>query len=247
MKEVARVGQKAKNNYFSKKPALGGTPVTSVPVTTPTPVTTSPPKPAGGIPEWKRRQLEVEKLEAARKVEEERQKQDKLRNISSFVIEESVLTLSGSTPVSVNTNIVTPVDTVERTTIDTCSIVHSHNVDERMIEKQEEERLMRKTSNSVKSYGQHNQPVAQPQKQVQPTKPAVKACLVTWVDQNTNSTIKEQSFPTIKGRLPIASMRRLWNVQTIIWRDMEEEISVLQDGYSEMSFAGMDFIKVWCY
>lgn len=129
--------------------------------------------------------------------------------------------------------------------IDTSSLVKTsprHSAEEKEAQLlAEEQRLAKKIGNTAHGPELHQQQHAHASPQHQSS--GVAMCDVLWIEENF--VIRQQSFPTLKGRLPLASMKRIWGVHTIIWADRNEELTASSDGYTEAVF-DRPAIRVWC-
>jgi len=115
-------------------------------------------------------------------------------------------------------------------------------------EKLEEERLLKKTTATAPP------PKPQEVKHIQDTRQQKafeekvgfgKKVLVIWLDRHTGQEYEQYAFYTKEGRLPVEAIKRHWRVRNLVWTDIEEEVEAMDDGYSNMSFEGINIIKVW--
>jgi len=217
----------------------------------------------GAVPEWKRKQMEAEAENAKRREEEERIRREKLAQLGSSIDETPLAVqlgntdhqdrreeehlsrrLGGFTLQEETTTLPGPGVTYSSNSIERTSSSHFDPVDAEAAERAEEERLMRKTLNTgVGGVQPVNQPP--PAKNLDRAT-SVQKCEVMWVDARSGNVVKQQGFPTLKGKLPIASIKRLWGVKSIVWADRDMELAAGSDGYSDQTFSNIGIVRVWC-
>jgi len=224
----------------SRKPA----PAPSYPPTSNSGGNTRSPGNTSGVsmPGWKAQQLEKERRETERAVEEERKRRERVAYEVGGVVEESVVTLGG--PITYQN--VQPIQQPQavqpagrnHAEVDSTSVAKDYvDRDEQL--RFEEERLLAKTKNS----GPTN--LAPPLKQPAPVAMG-KMIKVTWVDRYTNKQISSHGWQcNMETRLPIRAIKYQWNIRNVIWAEMEEPINELPDGFSNLSFEGIPNLKIW--
>jgi len=263
MNDMNRAGHRAKSNFFGKKPALniGGPTYSTAPVQQ-APVVKAKTPTSGGMPEWKRKQMEAEADAARRREEEERYKREKVAQAMKGGVDESptvflapseqrdkreeghLLRRLGDLPPEAevsSTDLAMPASKPSPQK----SGSSIFDADDEEVLRAEEQRLVRKTANTA--IGGGAAPAVQSMSNPQLTRAtSVQRCEVQWVDSRTGAVNKQQGFPTLKGRLPLATIKRLWGVRSIRWADRDLELVAATDGYSELVFANVSVVRVWC-
>jgi len=113
--------------------------------------------------------------------------------------------------------------------------------DEEELMRIEEMRLMKKTLNTLKD---GEQP-ASPTHATLERAPSVIKCDVLWIDRSSGAVLRQQSFPTVKGKLPVATLKRMWGVNSVTWVERNCELREGSDGYSDL-VVDRNSIRVWC-
>jgi len=189
--------------------------------------------------------MEAEAREKAKLEEEEQTKREKLKNISG-VEEESGVTLSGGPAQMAPSQQHQPQQhSIGGGEIDTTPFVAKGALTDEELEeiaRKEEERMTKKTNNVVTGMSRNDH--AQKQKEQQAG--FGKKVTITWFDRATHDVLKKEAFYCKNQRLPMRSIMDLWGVQTVIMKDTGGRIGCVADGYSDVSFEGIDAIHVFC-
>jgi len=70
----------------------------------------------------------------------------------------------------------------------------------------------------------------------------VKVQLVN--SHNVKNVMEQEDVVLNKGRIPLQSLVDKWRIKDPVWVDLDLDLSVMPDGYSDCTFAGVKVIRI---